>query len=178
MVEVATFGGGCFWCIETLFQDLKGVKRVESGYAGGVIPNPTYQQVCAETTGHAEVIQVEFDPSILLYATLLKVFFEVHDPTTLNRQGNDIGTQYRSIILYHTNQQEVEAKAAIQQVEKSIGKPVVTELVPFVQFFKAEAYHQNYYKSNPYQPYCSFIISPKVKKFKSTFNELLKEGIQ
>ena len=165
MVEVATFGGGCFWCIETLFQDLKGVKRVESGYAGGVIPNPTYQQVCAETTGHAEVIQVEFDPSILSYATLLKVFFEVHDPTTLNRQGNDIGTQYRSIILYHTNQQEVEAKAAIQQVEKSIGKPVVTELVPFVQFFKAEAYHQNYYKSNPYQPYCSFIISPKVKKF-------------
>ncbi len=176
MIEVATFGGGCFWCIETLFQDLKGVIRVASGYAGGTTQNPTYQQVCAEITGHAEVIQVEFDASILSYATLLKVFFEVHDPTTFHRQGNDVGTQYRSIILYHNCQQEVEAKEAIQQAEKAIGKPVVTELVPFEKFFKAEPYHQNYYKSNPYQPYCSFIISPKVKKFKSTFKEILKEG--
>lgn len=177
MIEVATFGGGCFWCIETLFQDLNGVIKVESGYAGGTTQNPTYQQVCAEITGHAEVIQVEFDSSILSYGTLLKVFFEVHDPTTLHRQGNDVGTQYRSIILYHNSQQEVEAKKAIQEAEKAIGKLVVTELVPFEQFFRAEPYHQNYYKANPYQPYCSFIISPKVKKFKSTFKEILKEGV-
>jgi len=173
--EIATFGGGCFWCIETLFQDLKGVLNVESGYAGGRTHNPTYQEVCNEVTGHAEVIQVEYDPTAITYSTLLSVFFAVHDPTTLNRQGNDVGTQYRSIILYHTPEQQLLAQQAIQAAQLNEGRTIVTEVVPFDRFYKAEAYHQNYYKNNPFQPYCSFVISPKIKKFKHEFRKILKE---
>lgn len=174
MLETIALGGGCFWCIETIFQDLKGVVRVESGYAGGHQPHPTYKEVCNETTGHAEVIQVTFDPAIIRIEEILEVFFAVHDPTTLNRQGNDVGTQYRSAIYYQTEAQRSAAEAAKQAAGLDWGAPATTEIAPLDVFYKAEAYHQNYYKDNPYQPYCAFVIAPKVKKFREKYGNKLQ----
>lgn len=167
-IDTATFGGGCFWCIEPLFQDLQGVLTVESGYSGGWGP-AEYRAVCEGTTGHAEVIQVTFDASVISFEELMEVFFTVHDPTTLNRQGNDSGTQYRSVVFYHSPEQQVAAQEAKAKAERLWNKPVVTEIVPLEVFHKAEAYHQNYYHQNPYQPYCSIVIGPKVKKFREKF---------
>jgi peptide-methionine (S)-S-oxide reductase len=172
--QTATFGGGCFWCIETIFQDIKGVLRVESGYMGGSTLNPSYKEICSGLTGHAEVIQVTFDPALVSFRTLADVFFTVHDPTTLNRQGNDVGTQYRSVIFWHTPEQQAEALAAKQQAGALWSNSVVTEIAPASTFYKAEPYHQNYYKDNPYQPYCMVVIAPKVKKFREQYREALK----
>ncbi|HWD18614.1 MAG TPA: peptide-methionine (S)-S-oxide reductase MsrA [Verrucomicrobiae bacterium] len=164
-IETATFGGGCFWCGEAVFQRIPGVKSVVSGYAGGTTVNPTYDQVCTETTGHAEVIQVKFDPAIISYEKLLDVFFEEHDPTTLNRQGNDVGAQYRSIILYSDAAQKVVAEKAKASAALQHSKPIVTQIVPLTAFYPAEDYHQNYYNLNKDKnPYCSFIIRPKLRK--------------
>ena len=163
--EVATFGGGCFWCIEALFQMLPGVKSVASGYAGGTKENPTYKEVCTGDTGHAEVVQVTFDPAKLSYEKLLETFFEVHDPTTLNRQGADHGTQYRSIILYNNETQKATAEKAKAEAQKKYKDPIVTQIVPFTKFYKAEDYHQEYYRLNGRQPYCQMVIRPKVEKF-------------
>ena len=164
-LETATLGGGCFWCTEAEFQMLPGVKSVTSGYAGGTTENPTYKQVCTGETGHAEVIQIEFDPKIVSYEKVLETFWEAHDPTTLNRQGNDQGTQYRSIILYNSEAQRVAAEKSKAEAQKHFRRPIVTEIVPLKQFYKAEGYHQNYYRSNPDQPYCRVVIQPKVEKF-------------
>lgn len=172
--EVATLGGGCFWCVEAFFQDLKGVSKVESGYSGGQNDNPTYEAVCSGRTGHAEVIQVTFDPSMVSFQNILEVFFTVHDPTTLNRQGNDSGTQYRSVIYYHSPEQQAIAEQAKLAAQAIWDDPIVTEISPFGKFFKAEAYHQNYYKNNPYQPYCSIVIAPKVRKFRKLYQEKLQ----
>ncbi len=176
--EIAVFGGGCFWCTEAVFNMLKGVIAVEPGYAGGTTKNPTYDQVSNGNTGHAEVIHIEFDPSIISYEKLLTVFFASHDPSTLNRQGNDIGTQYRSIILYTTPEQKVTAEHFIQELNASSkeGKPAVTEVVPLDVYYPAEDYHKNYYERNQNQPYCSVIINPKLDKVQKKFAELLKEG--
>jgi peptide-methionine (S)-S-oxide reductase len=163
--ETATLGGGCFWCTEAEFQLLPGVKSVASGFAGGTIENPTYKQVCTGETGHAEVIQVEFDPKVVSYEKILETFWEAHDPTTLNRQGNDSGTQYRSIILYNSEAQRVTAEKSRAEAQKHFKQPIVTEIVPLKKFYKAEGYHQNYYRNNPYQPYCQVVIKPKVEKF-------------
>ena len=163
--EIATLGGGCFWCTEAVFQMLHGVKSVASGYAGGTKENPTYKEVCAGDTGHAEVIQVEYDPKVVSYEKLLETFWEAHDPTTLNRQGNDHGTQYRSIILYSSEAQRAAAEKSKAEAQKALGKPIVTEIVPLKKFYKAEDYHQDYYRDNPSQPYCRMIIRPKVEKF-------------
>ncbi|HTL59526.1 MAG TPA: peptide-methionine (S)-S-oxide reductase MsrA [Candidatus Limnocylindrales bacterium] len=163
--ETATLGGGCFWCTEAEFQLLPGVKSVASGFAGGTIENPTYKQVCTGETGHAEVIQVEFDPKVVSYEKILETFWETHDPTTLNRQGNDSGTQYRSIILYNSEAQRVTAEKSRAEAQKHFKQPIVTEIVPLKKFYKAEGYHQNYYRNNPYQPYCQVVIKPKVEKF-------------
>ncbi len=163
--ETATLGGGCFWCTEAIFQMVPGVKSVASGYAGGTTENPTYKQVCTGETGHAEVIQIEFDPAVVSYDKLLETFWEAHDPTTLNRQGHDTGTQYRSIILYNSEAQKVAAEKSKAEAQKRLGKPVVTEIVPLKKFYKAEGYHQDYYRANPNQPYCRFVIQPKVEKF-------------
>ena len=173
--EIATLGGGCFWCVEAIYQDLNGVLKVESGYSGGHIDNPTYKEVCSGLTGHAEVVQVTFDPAIVSYQDVLRVFFTVHDPTTLNRQGNDSGTQYRSVIYYHSEAQKKVAEAAIIEAKEAWDDPIVTEVSPFEKFYKAEDYHQNYYKDNPNQGYCSFIIAPKVKKFREKFKDKLKQ---
>jgi len=174
-LETATFGAGCFWCVEAIFQDLKGVQSVESGYSGGTVDNPTYREVCSGATGHAEVIQVQFDPAIISYETLVKVFFTTHDPTTLNRQGADAGTQYRSAIFYHDEEQKAIAKQMKKEFAPTIwDESIVTELSPFTKFFEAEEYHQNYYKDNPNQGYCRIVINPKVKKFREHFTELLK----
>ena len=172
--SVATFGGGCFWCVEAIIQRLKGVEKVESGYAGGQVKNPTYREVCAGTTGHAEVIQVTFDPSIISYEDLLTVFMTTHDPTTLNRQGADRGTQYRSIILYHDLDQKVIAEKVLAQVQPIYPDPIVTELVPLDIFYGAEAYHQNYYNDNTNAGYCRVVISPKVQKLRAKYAHLLK----
>lgn len=163
--ETATLGGGCFWCTEALFQMLPGVKSVTSGYAGGSKPNPTYQDVCSGNTGHAEVIQIEFDPQVVSYDKILSTFWEAHDPTTLNRQGADHGTQYRSIILYNSEAQKIAAEKSKAEAQKNFSKPIVTEIVPLKAFYKAEGYHQDYYRSNPNQPYCRAVIQPKVEKF-------------
>ena len=163
--EVATLGGGCFWCTEAIYQMLPGVKSVTSGYAGGTTENPTYKQVCSGKTGHAEVVQVEFDPQRIAYEKILKTFWEVHDPTTLNRQGNDVGTQYRSIILYNSEAQRLAAERSKAEAQKRFRAPIVTEIVPLKKFYKAEGYHQDYYRSNPNQPYCRSVIQPKVEKF-------------
>lgn len=163
--ELATLGGGCFWCTEAIFQMLPGVKSVASGYAGGTKENPTYKEVCTGETGHAEVIQVEFDPKIVSYEKILDTFWEAHDPTTLNRQGNDSGTQYRSIILYNDDAQKIAAEKSKAAAQKNFSKPIVTEIVPLKKFYKAEGYHQDFYRSNPNQPYCRAIIRPKVDKF-------------
>lgn len=174
--EIATLGGGCFWCLEAVFEQLQGVEKVVSGYAGGFVAKPTYEQVCAETTGHAEVVQVTFDPSVLPYRELLDVFFSIHDPTTLNRQGNDEGTQYRSIVLYHTGAQKAAAEEAIREVAdaKLYDAPIVTEVQPFTEFFPAEPYHQGYFRTNPTQGYCRAVVAPKVAKFRKTWEKRLK----
>jgi peptide-methionine (S)-S-oxide reductase len=163
--EIATLGGGCFWCTEALFQMQPGVKKVTSGYAGGRKENPTYKDVCSGDTGHAEVIQIEFDPKAISYEKLLDTLWEAHDPTTLNRQGADHGTQYRSIILYSTDAQKAAAEHSKAQAQEHFSKPIVTEIVPLKKFYKGEDYHQDYYRSNPNQPYCRAVIRPKVEKF-------------
>ena len=174
--EAATLGGGCFWCLEAVFELLEGVERVESGYAGGSEPNPTYEQVCAGVTGHAEVVQVTFDPDVIGFREILEIFFATHDPTTLNRQGPDTGTQYRSVIFYHSEKQKETAQALIVEIEKSGVFPgaIVTEVAALEEFFPAEAYHQEYFRNNPNQPYCSFLIDPKVAKFRQQFTDRLK----
>lgn len=172
--QIAVFGGGCFWCTEAIYQQLKGIVAVQPGYAGGTTPNPTYEQVCTGKTGHAEAIQIEFDPEEISYKTLLTVFFGTHDPTTLNRQGNDTGTQYRSIILYTTPEQKNEAEAFIKEAQNDLADPIVTELKPLEKFYVAEDYHQNYYARNVLQPYCQFVINPKLSKLKEKFSALLK----
>lgn len=174
--EIATLGGGCFWCVEAVYQELQGVLKVESGYSGGHVANPSYREVCSGTTGHAEVIQITFDPAVVSYKEILEVFFTVHDPTTLNRQGNDVGTQYRSAIYYHSPEQKTIAEAAKEAADALWDDPIVTEIAPFKKFYKAEDYHQNYYKENPYQPYCVYVVGPKVKKFREKFQEKLKQG--
>ena len=163
--ELATLGGGCFWCTEALFQMLPGVKSVTSGYAGGHTENPTYKEICGGDTGHAEVIQIEFDPSLSSYEKIVETFWEAHDPTTLNRQGADAGTQYRSIILYHSAAQKEVAEKSKTAAQKNFSSPIVTEIVPLTKFYKAEGYHQNYYRTNPEQGYCRAVIRPKVDKF-------------
>jgi peptide-methionine (S)-S-oxide reductase len=174
--EVATLGGGCFWCTEAVFDELKGVERVESGYSGGGIANPTYQQVCSGTTGHAEVIQVTFDPQVISFKEILEVFFTVHDPTTLNRQGADVGTQYRSVIFYHDEEQRRVAEEVIKKLdaEKLWDGPIVTEVAPFEAFYEAEDYHQEYFRLNGSQPYCRMVVAPKVAKFRQHYREKLK----
>jgi len=176
-VEIATLAGGCFWCLEAVFDELKGVESVESGYSGGHVRKPSYAQVCNGDTGHAEVVQITFDPQLLSLRDLLTVFFTVHDPTTLNRQGNDVGTQYRSAIFYHNEEQKKIAEAVIQEIgaEKIWDDPIVTEVKPFDQFYVAEDYHQEYYKNNSFQPYCRIVIAPKVAKIRRKFAERLKK---
>ena len=174
--ELATFGEGCFWCYEAIFQELKGVEKVTSGYAGGQIVNPTYEQVCTGNTGHAEVIQIRFDPSIISYNSLLEVFWGSHDPTTLNRQGNDIGTQYRSEIFYHSEDQQAEATASMNKLQDSgayAGK-IVTLIEPLPIFYPAESYHNDYFKLHGAQPYCAMVVRPKIDKFKKAFADKLK----
>jgi peptide-methionine (S)-S-oxide reductase len=173
---VAVFGGGCFWCTEAVFDELRGVKSVVSGYAGGSTKNPTYEKVCGGGTGHAEVIKIEFDPTEIAFKDLLTVFFATHDPTTLNRQGNDVGTQYRSAIFYANEEQKREAEAFIKELNDSkvFGNPVVTTLEPLGEFYEAEDYHQKYYANNPYQPYCQYMIPPKLNKLHKQFSALLK----
>jgi peptide-methionine (S)-S-oxide reductase len=175
--RVATLGGGCFWCLEAVFDELQGVERVVSGYAGGHVPNPTYQQVCTGTTGHAEVVQITFDPRVISFRELLQVFFAVHDPTTPNRQGADVGPQYRSIILYHDQEQKEIAEQVIAELEAARvwPNPIVTEVVPLQAFYPAEEYHQQYFKRNPQQPYCQVVIVPKVAKLRKAFGEKLKK---
>jgi peptide-methionine (S)-S-oxide reductase len=172
----ATFGSGCFWCTEAFFQRLKGVEKVVSGYSGGKIKNPTYREVCSGKTGHAEVIQVTYNPEIISYKALLEVFWKTHDPTTLNQQGNDVGTQYRSVIFYHDQDQENQAKHYKQELDKAgiFAGPIVTEISPYETFFAADDYHQNYYNSNVNQPYCNIVITPKLEKFEKVFKEVLK----
>ena len=174
--EVAVFGGGCFWCTEAVFDQLRGVVSVMPGYAGGSVENPTYEQVCTGRTEHAEAIRIEFDPGRIRYNDLLTVFFATHDPTTLNRQGNDAGTQYRSIVLYANEEQKREAAKFIEELNRSLpqGRPVVTEVKPLGEFYEAEQYHRKYYENNPYLPYCQVIISPKLHKVHKQFAELLK----
>lgn len=174
---VATFGNGCFWCTEAIFQRLNGVEKVESGYAGGRVKNPTYKEVCSGITGHAEVIQITFNPSKISYEELLEVFWQTHDPTTLNRQGADVGTQYRSVIFYHTPEQKRSAELYKKKLDESgaFNSPIVTEISPFTEFFKAEDYHQNYYNLNGSAPYCSYVIQPKLDKFKKVFADKLKK---
>ena len=174
--EVATLGGGCFWCLEAVYQELRGVEKVESGYSGGDVPNPTYREVCSETTGHAEVVQVTFDPEEVSYKDILEVYFTIHDPTTLNRQGADVGTQYRSVIFYHTEEQRRTAEEVISEIEAEgiWNSPIVTEVVSFDEFYVAEDYHQNYFRNNGFQPYCQVIIAPKVAKFRKQHLERLK----
>lgn len=172
--ETTTLGGGCFWCLEAVYQELKGVLQVESGYIGGHVDNPTYEQVCDGTTGHAEVVQVRFDPDVVSYREILEIFFTIHDPTTLNRQGNDVGTQYRSVIYFHSPAQQEIAKHVIAEMANVWDAFIVTELSPVTTYYKAEAYHQNYFKQNPLQGYCAFIVAPKVSKFRKTFAHKLR----
>jgi peptide-methionine (S)-S-oxide reductase len=174
--EVAVFGGGCFWCTEAVFDELRGVRSVVSGYAGGSVKQPTYEQVCGGRTGHAEVIRIEYDPSEIAFKDLLTVFFATHDPTTLNRQGNDVGTQYRSTVLYANEEQKRDAEAFIKDLNdsKAFSSPVVTTVEPLGEFYPAEDYHQKYYANNPYQPYCQYMIPPKLQKLHKQFTELLK----
>lgn len=167
--EIATLGGGCFWCLEAVYQQLKGVQAVESGYTGGRVDNPTYEQVCEGTTGHAEVVRVTFDPDVVNYREVLEIFFTIHDPTTLNRQGNDVGTQYRSVIYFHSPQQQETAKQVIAAMAGVWDAPIVTELSPAGTYYKAEDYHQNYFQQNPLQGFCAFVVAPKVAKFRATF---------
>jgi len=174
--ELATFGGGCFWCVEAIFERVKGVQAAESGYSGGHVADPDYRQVTTGLTGHAEVVQISFDPDQITYAELLEIFFKTHDPTTLNRQGNDVGTQYRSVIFYHSEEQRIEAEKVISVLgtEDIWDTPVVTVVEAFETFYKAEGYHQEYFENNPGQGYCRIVINPKVEKFEKTFREKLK----
>ena len=175
--EVATLGGGCYWCMEAVFQRLDGVIKVESGFSGGQVKNPTYREVCTGTTGHAEVIHITFDPSKVPFSEILKVFFTMHDPTTLNQQGNDVGTQYRSAVFYHNDAQKKTAEEIIAELNKTHAypSPVVTEVTKFDAFYKAEDYHQDYYNNNKSQPYCAYVIQPKVEKFEKVFKDRLKK---
>lgn len=177
MLEIATLAGGCFWCLEAVFQQLKGVESVVSGYSGGKRPNPNYEQVCTGVTGHAEVVQIRFDPLVIGFADLLDVFFTIHDPTTLNRQGADVGTQYRSAIFYHSPEQKSQAQESIARITASgvWEAPIVTEVTEFEAFYPAEAYHDNYFDRNGNQPYCQVVIAPKVAKFRSAFLDRLKK---
>ena len=170
-LQTATLGGGCFWCTEALFQMLPGVKSVTSGYAGGTVENPTYKQVCSGETGHAEVIQIQYDPKVVSYEKILETFWEAHDPTTLNRQGADAGTQYRSIILYENDSQRVAAEKSKAEAQKHFSRPIVTQIVPLKRFYKAEGDHQNYYRDNPQAGYCRAVIQPKVEKFEKKLKE-------
>jgi len=174
--EVTTLGGGCFWCLEAVYDDLIGVESVVSGYAGGHVPNPTYEQVCAKKTGHAEVVQVTFDPALITFREILQVFFTIHDPTTPNRQGNDVGPQYRSAIFYHDEAQKETAVAVMAELSAAQvwPNPIVTELAPLDTFYVAEAYHQRYYENNAYQPYCQYVVAPKVAKFRKQFSSKRK----
>ena len=176
-LQTATLAGGCFWCLEAVYDEIKGVHSVESGYAGGHVDNPTYRAVCGGDTGHAEVVQVNFDPNIVSYRDLLNVFFAIHDPTTLNRQGADVGTQYRSAIFYHDEEQKKIAEELIKDLnaQKIWDKPIVTQVEKLDKFYMAEDYHQEYYASNPYQPYCMAVVAPNVSKFRKHFLELLKK---
>jgi peptide-methionine (S)-S-oxide reductase len=175
--EVATLAGGCFWCLEAVFDDLKGVENVQSGYSGGHLPDPTYHQVCTGETGHAEVVQITFDPKIVSFRDLLQIFFTIHDPTTLNRQGPDVGTQYRSAIFYHSPEQRAVAARTISEMDAAEiwDNPIVTEVAQFTEFYPAEDYHRDYYLRNPNQPYCRAVIEPKVAKFRKLFLERLKK---
>ncbi len=175
--EVVTLGGGCFWCTEAVFDELRGVSQVTSGYSGGRVANPTYEQVCTGTTGHAEVVQITFDPKVISLKQIFEVFFTVHDPTTLNRQGADVGTQYRSVIFYRDPQQKATAEETIKEVQASgiWNAPIVTEVVPFKAFYRAEDYHQQYFELNGQQPYCRMVIAPKVAKFREHYLSLLRK---
>src|SRR5213596_1835009 len=175
--EVATLGGGCFWCTEAIFDQLKGVEKVESGYSGGRVPNPSYEDVCTGATGHAESIQITFNPKQISFKDILQIFFTTHDPTTLNRQGADVGTQYRSAIFYHNPEQEAVARQVIQEFEQSKvwKRPIVTEIAPYKTFYKAEDYHQEYYAKNSRQPYCRVVIEPKIAKLREHYWERLKQ---
>jgi peptide-methionine (S)-S-oxide reductase len=176
--SVATLGGGCFWCLEAAFEQVAGVKQVVSGYAGGRIPDPTYEQVCTGRTGHAEVVQITFDPAVISYRELLDIFFVLHDPTTPDRQGADAGPQYRSIILYHSDEQRRIAEATIRELDAAglWPDPVITQVVPLTDFFPAEDYHQHYFQRNPHQPYCQFVVAPKVQKVRQKFSYRLKRS--
>ncbi|MCS7068276.1 MAG: peptide-methionine (S)-S-oxide reductase MsrA [Meiothermus sp.] len=175
-LEVATLGGGCFWCLEAVYNELKGVAKVVSGYSGGHVPNPSYEQVCGQQTGHAEVVQVTFDPRVVSYREILEVFFTIHDPTTPNRQGNDVGPQYRSVIFYHSAEQKAVAEEVMKAQQEVWENPIVTELVAFERFYPAEGYHQQYFKRNPDQPYCVFVVGPKVTKFRKQYSDRLKSA--
>jgi peptide-methionine (S)-S-oxide reductase len=177
--DTATFATGCFWCTEAVFQELKGVYKATSGYSGGHVANPSYEAVCTGTTGHAECLQIIYDPTVISFKDLLEVFWEAHDPTTLNRQGNDEGTQYRSAIFYHNDEQKKEAEHYKAELDKSgaYSNPIVTEITPFSKFYAAENYHQNYYNTHGSQPYCSMVIRPKVEKFEKVFKDKLKKSV-
>lgn len=177
-IELATLGGGCFWCLEAVYEQVNGVDKVVSGYSGGSLENPTYEQVCSETTGHAEVVQVTFNTEILSYDKILRIFFAIHDPTTLNRQGYDIGSSYRSVIFYHSEEQKNTSEAIMKELDNGDiwDNPIVTEIKPLDVFYVAEGYHQNYYQNNKYQPYCQGIISPKLAKFRKEYLSDLKSG--
>ena len=176
--QVATLAGGCFWCLEAVYDRLEGVLSVESGYMGGHTANPTYTRVCEGDTGHAEVVQITYDPSAISYRDLLEVFFTIHDPTTLNRQGNDVGTQYRSAIFYHSPEQKIEAETILRELDsqKAFPERIVTEIVPAADFYRAEGYHQEYFENNPNQPYCQFVVAPKVAKFRQKWAKRLKKS--
>ena len=178
--EIATLAGGCFWCLEAVYDQLKGVEDVVSGYTGGQVDNPTYRQVCGGSTGHAEAVQITYDPDVVSFRDLLDVFFTIHDPTTLNRQGADVGTQYRSAIFYHSPEQHVIAEQAISELNGAHlwDRPIVTEVVPFEKFYPAEDYHQEYFENNPYQPYCMAVVAPKVAKFRKQHFDRLKKQEQ
>jgi peptide-methionine (S)-S-oxide reductase len=173
-MEKAIFAGGCFWCTEAIFQGLKGVSSVMPGYSGGKVVNPTYEQVCDGNTGHAEATEIQFDPAVIPYSVLVEVFFATHDPTTMNRQGNDVGPQYRSVVFYTTSQQKEDAEKYVKEAAQDFSAPIVTTIEPLEKFYVAENYHQNYFKNNERQPYCQAVINPKLKKFREKFANLLK----
>jgi peptide-methionine (S)-S-oxide reductase len=173
-LETAILGGGCFWCTEAVYLEVKGIESVESGYMGGQVADPSYEQVCAGATGHAEVVRLQYDPGVVSYRDLLEIFFTIHDPTTLNRQGNDVGTQYRSVIFHQSPQQEATARQVIAAMAHVWDAPIVTELAPAQAFYKAEDYHQDYFRQHPLQGYCAFVVAPKVDKFRKTFASRLR----
>lgn len=176
MSEIATLGGGCFWCLEAVYRETSGVEKVVSGYMGGGTPNPSYKDVCSGRTGHVEVVQLTFDPAVISYREILEIFFGIHDPTTLDRQGNDVGTQYRSVIFYHSPEQKATAGELIAELtsEKAFGDPIVTAVEAAPEFYPAEDYHQEYFETHPFQPYCAFVVAPKVQKFRKKFADRVK----